>query len=149
MNAIEFLKSDHTQFEKIFDEMDSTEDFFEKQDIFQKLKKTLELHAYIEETHLYPLLQDRSGFEEVMEQSFDAHQKIRDLLEQLDAMESDEEFQEEFSDLMAELIEAVQSHVETEEDDLLPLLKSSFPTEEIEQLGSVFEDAKKLSDVAA
>ena len=144
MNVIELLKADHDQVEKLFDEMDNLENFFEKQEIFQKIKRELDLHAYLEETHFYPLLESKPGFEELIDQSLDDHQEIKGLIEELDGIEDEEEFEER----LGELIEAVQSHVELEEDELFPRLGTAFSEEEINQLGYTIEESKKSSEAA-
>ena len=145
MNAIELLKADHGQIEKLFEEIDSVEDFYKRQDIFQKIKRELELHAYIEETFFYPLLENKPGFEELVDKSLDDHQEVKSLLEEIDVIDDEDEYEERIGELM----DNVQSHIELEEDELFPKLESTFSINEIEQLGNTLDEAKRSSEAAA
>ena len=144
MNVLELLRADHDQVEKFFDEIDAAEDFYSKQEIFQKIKRELELHAYVEESHFYPLLQDRDGFEELVDRGFDDHLEIKTLIEDIDSLDDEDEF----DDLVSELIDSVQSHVEMEEEEIFPRVENSFTSDEIEQMGIALEEVKKASEAA-
>lgn len=145
MNAIELLKSDHDQVEKLFDELDVAEDFYNKQEIFQKIRRELELHAYIEETHFYPSLEIKEGFDDLLDRSLDDHQEVRELLEEIEGVEDEDEFE----DLIGELIDSVQSHIELEEEEVFPRVENTFTADEIEQLGTSLDEAKRSSEAAA
>lgn len=144
MNAIDFLKADNQHIEKLFDEVEDVENFFEKQELFQKLKRDLDFHMYLEESHLYPLIEDKFGFEDLIDRVLDCHQEIRNLIDNIESVEEEDEF----SDLFRELSENVQDHIEMEEEDLLPRITGVLSNEEFKQLGMQLEEARKSAEAA-
>lgn len=144
MNAIDFLKADNQQIERLFDEVEDAENFFEKQELFQKLKRDLDFHMYLEESHLYPLVEEKFGFEDLVDRARDSHQEIRNLIDNIESVEEEDEF----SDIFRELSENVQDHIEMEEEDLLPRVSGVLSDEEFKQLGDQLEEAKKTSEAA-
>lgn len=145
MNALEFLKADHQRVNELFDEMDTVEEFEQKKGLFQTIKNELDVHSYLEETSFYPLFAEREGFEELIDDSLNDHQEVKSLLEEIDTVESEEDF----DDRIQELQESVQSHVEEEENELFPKIELVMTEDELEELGIQLDEAKRSSKLAA
>ncbi len=145
MDVADILRKDHRAIDKLLTELEMVEDYYDKRETFQKIKELIEIHAYIEESFFYPLLQNKPEFEEVIEDALDDFQEMGVLLEEIDAMEEDAE---DFDDRIAELVECVQSHVELEEDEIFPALKNAFSEQELQHIATTLDEARKSAEAA-
>ena len=145
MDAFEILKNDHRQVSKLFGQIELAEGAAEKRRLFELIRQELELHAYIEETVFYPLFADEEEFREIIEDSLDDHQEIKDLL--LEVSEATDE--RELDRMLDEVIGCVEQHVEEEEDELFPRIEKALDTVQLMQIGAQLEEAKKSLPTAA
>lgn len=146
MDGLELLKSDHERVNSLFDRIEQAGDLAEKRRLFLEIKQELDLHAHVEETVLYPMFENREGFRDTIEDSYDEHQEVKDLLEEMSGTEDEDEL----DDQVDELIELVQHHVEEEEGDLFPRIRQALGQPELDQLGQQLQDAKKsMPSIAA
>jgi len=112
MNAIDLLKDDHRQVERLFSEFLEAEDSEaeRREEIFQQIEKELLVHSDIEEQIFYPAVEDFASTE--VEEALREHQEIRQTLVELLEIEIDDE---EFDNKLTTLMERVQNHVQEEE----------------------------------
>ena len=112
MNAIDLLKHDHREVERLFTEFLEAEDAGaeQREEIFQQIEKELLVHGDIEEQLLYPAVEDFIPTE--VEESVREHQEVRNVLADLLEIEIDDE---EFVNTLMKLMERVQNHVQDEE----------------------------------
>jgi hemerythrin superfamily protein len=135
VNAIELLKMQHEEAKKLFNQIEAAEDE-EKEELFEQLADALAVHATIEEKHFYPATKNARTEEllqEAVEEHLGAKRLIADLLEM-----SPEDAQ--FDAKVAVLKEQVEHHVEEEEGELFPKVKSMFKEDQLDDLGVVMED---------
>jgi len=124
-NAIDLLKSDHQEVNKLFGQFEkSTDGSAQKADIVEKICKALKVHAEIEEEIFYPAA--RGALEEddevVMDEAEVEHSSIKSLVEQLeDAHPGDELFDAK----VKVLCEYVTHHVKEEEGQMFPKVKKT------------------------
>ena len=130
MNVIQLLTSDHEKISSLFNRIEEAEGFKAKRDLFMLVKAELEIHAQAEEEIFYPAFEGKAGFEELLENSYEDHQEVKDLL--ADLLEDNQI--EDFQDNLDELIACVEDHVEEEEDVFFPRAKSSLDQTELSQL---------------
>jgi hemerythrin superfamily protein len=145
MNALEMLKNDHRKVDQLFEQMNNAEEFSEKTELFQKIKDELQLHASLEESSFYPLFSEKPGFEDLVEDSIDDHQEVKSLLEEISAIEDEDEFDERIDELM----ESVQYHVEQEENEFFPRVEAILSKEELDQMGSEMDEMRRSPSLAA
>ena len=145
MNALEMLKDDHRKVDQLFEQMNNLEDYSEKTELFQKIKDELQLHASLEESHFYPLFAEKPGFEDLVEDSLDDHQEVKSLLEEISAIDDEDEFDERIDELM----ESVQYHVEQEENEFFPRVEAIMSKEELDQMGSEIDELRRSPSLAA
>jgi hemerythrin superfamily protein len=119
--------------------MDMADDFDEKKDIIQELRQEIEAHTYVEENLFYPLFKDREEFMELIQDSYEDHQEMRNLVADLQNSESTEEIDDRFEDLL----ECVEDHVDEEENDLFPKIETLMNEDELNQLGDRMEATKR------
>ncbi|HZN92496.1 MAG TPA: hemerythrin domain-containing protein [Myxococcales bacterium] len=137
MNAIQLLKHQHREVERLFREIEKCEDD-EREEIrrlFAELADNLAAHADIEEELFYPevKLRDREG---MVKQAVQEHFEMKQFLAQLLDMEVGAG---EFLMTLAQLKDAVLGHVEEEEGDMLRQAEELFSREELTDLGQEME----------
>jgi hemerythrin-like domain-containing protein len=109
--------------------------------LVDKICTELEIHSEIEEKHLYPTV--RRAIEEargLVDHSLDEHEEVASLIEEIRAMNIDDE---SLDATMEELINAVQEHVEEEETELFPEMKSALNRETLMNLGEQLARTKR------
>lgn len=145
MNALEMLKSDHEKVASLFEQLQEADDLAQKHEFFEMIRDELLLHARVEETAFYPTFKNRSGFEEMIEESYQEHEEVKDLLAEIEA--SDDE--DELNQLLDELQESVDQHVDFEEGELFPKIEELLDEQALLQLGQQLIAAKQAPSQAA
>ena len=107
--------------------------------LMDQIAVQLALHAFAEETVLYPIWPE-IGMTDEHEDAEHEHQQIKELLVVLGRTEPGET---EFEDALSELIGLVRHHVDDEEDDELPEFRSKAGAERMAELGKKFLTAKR------
>jgi hemerythrin superfamily protein len=138
-DVVDKIEHDHREVEALFAEFDRTPN----RGLALKICDELEVHATAEEDAVYPVLEaDLSSEADKVEEAEHEHQEARDLIEQIRSVE---EFAE-LVELMAQLETAISHHVDEEESEMLPKARLELPSEELDELGEKFEDAKAEGD---
>src|SRR5262245_104023 len=93
MDVYEILKEDHETIAELLKKLDETSEKSAKnrERLFLDLKTEVNLHAYTEELHFYPLLKDRKESRESTLEAYEEHRLIKSLLEELDNLSKDSE----------------------------------------------------------
>lgn len=140
MNAIELLKADHKAVDKLFQQVEATDEG-EHAKIFEQIKSELDTHTHIEETILYPALK-QEGDEELKDLTLEAieeHHGIKIFLREIAALSGDSE---KFEPKLTVLIENTRHHVMEEEGEMFKMIEEQFEPEIIEQWGEEMETEK-------
>ncbi len=148
MDPIKMLKDDHRKVEELFERFEELGEraTTTKQEIVRKLIEELSVHAEIEETLVYPLLRQKAeDMEDDVLEAYEEHHLVKRTLAELENMTPADEM---FDAKVCVLCEAIEHHVEEEEDELLPKLKKVLDKDELADLGRRIEEAKaaKTSD---
>jgi len=141
MNAFTVLKADHKKVAGILEKIDSTTERGVKtrEDLFKQLKTELDLHAHIEETILYPALEQAEETRDITLEAYEEHRLVKQLLAELDTLGKDEE---QWTAKFTVLKENIEHHVEEEEDEMFKKARKVLSEKEAEDLGERLEAAK-------
>jgi len=144
MNAIDLLKDDHREVERLLSDFLASEDSEteKREEIFQQIEKELLVHGDIEEQVFYPAVEDLAR--DKVEEALREHAELRRLLaDMLEIQLEDESFDHKITNLM----EKVQHHVQEEEapDGLLELARKNFDEARLQQLAKRMLDLKQQS----
>ena len=141
MNAFKLLKADHEKVAGIFEKLEPTTERGVKtrEDLFGQLKTELDIHAHIEETILYPALEEADTTHDLVLESYAEHHVIKQLLAELDELSKADE---QWGAKLKVLQENVEHHVEEEEGELFPKGQKVLSAEEVEALGERLERTK-------
>jgi hemerythrin superfamily protein len=133
MDAIQLLKQQHVEVEKLFKEIEACEDDEreELRRLFVELADNLAAHAEIEEQFFYPAVKLKQT-EDIVQHSLEEHFQMKQLLAQMLDLEPGDS---EFLQLCTELKGAVMDHVEEEQDEMFPAVRKLFTRDELTSLG--------------
>ena len=125
-NAIELLKSDHDEVEKLFDQYEDAREESNaelKGQIVAMLCKALTVHAQIEEELFYPAVhKDIDDVSDLVDEATVEHHLVRMLVEELESAAPDDLL---YDAKVKVLSEYVKHHVREEEGELFPLARRS------------------------
>jgi hemerythrin superfamily protein len=141
MDAIELLKADHKEVDKLFQQVRATEEE-EHPPIFEKIKAGLEVHAHIEEKIFYPRLIDEGDEElaDLVKEGIEEHHQVKIFLRELSSLADESD---KFEPKLKVLMEDVEHHVMEEEGEMFQMVKEQFGAETLEALGEEMEAEKK------
>jgi hypothetical protein len=116
-----------------FDQPDTPE----RHRLFRQLKSELDLHAAVEDLHVYRVFQQAEPTRDEAHEALEAHRKIKILLDELEAapVYDQPKFQE--------LQKLVETHVATEENEMFRKTQAIMTPQEAEALGVTVETAKQ------
>lgn len=148
MNAFELLKQDHKKVSGIFENLEPTTERGVKtrEELFAQLKQELDIHARIEEEIFYPAIKEAKETRDITLEAYEEHNVVKQLLAELDELPKSDET---WGAKLKVLKENVEHHVEEEEDEMFPSAREVLSTEQIEELGTRMEAAKKEQQKAA
>ena len=98
-----------------------------REKLLADLKAELELHAQLEEEHLFPVLRRHKETKDLVPDARNDHKQARALLAELEPMPKEGEA---FRDKAAELRKVFQQHVRDERKELLPAVRKALSDEE-------------------
>jgi hemerythrin superfamily protein len=137
-DVITLIEQDHREVERVFGELRSGR--ADRRTLLTELETLLLPHTQAEEQAVYPTM-ERADLESFDRAEADAeHAEAAHLLERLKTQVDDDA---SFRLTLTELVEAVQHHVEEEEQQMLPELRQQSDEESLGRLGDRFEQAKK------
>jgi hemerythrin superfamily protein len=111
------IKADHRTVDDLFKKIEGAKESDKRRQLFKDVFKELSIHTDLEEQALYPVLEKLRDVRSLISKSFDDHQKVKDLLAEIDGMDSDaDSWLAKFKELKTNVLE----HVKEEEEQILP-----------------------------
>jgi len=136
MKATDLLIQQHRAVEDLFEQFEDADGAEEKRNIFEKLAANLVGHDAIERELFYPACEKELGEDEdVLHESLVEHGVVEFSLFRADENRNGEDFDK----YVTVLKEIVEHHVEEEESELLPRVKSEMEADRLEELGTAME----------
>jgi hemerythrin-like domain-containing protein len=136
-NPIMMLQADHRRVEALFARIQVTDDG-ERAELVQQLLAALQVHMELEETHVYPLLQQEVD-SDLAEEAEVEHQLARDGLAQLEELAPDEPG---FDAALAMVMAGIEHHVGEEESEAFPRLAQQLGGERLAELAEQLTTAR-------
>jgi len=142
MDLLGFLKREHarvsTLLEKIADTSEGAVKTREK--LFDQIRTELEIHAQIEEKHLYPRAKKEPELRDLEKHAEEEHGQVKRMLAAISKLPVDSD---EFLQRIGELTASVQDHVEEEEQEMLPKAEEILGQEECERIAKLLQEEKQ------
>ena len=124
-SAVELLKKDHDEVEKLFDQFEDAKDESNtelKAQIVAAVCKALTIHAQIEEEIFYPAMRREEDANDLVDEAAVEHQTLKGLVAELQAATPGEKL---YDAKVKVLSEYVKHHVKEEEGELFPLARKA------------------------
>jgi len=143
MDFITLLRRDHETVASLFHQIQrgfGQPDTPERQRLFRQLKSELEVHAAVEDLHVYRVFQQAEPTRNEAHDALEAHRKIKTLLDELEAaLAYDHQWVSKFQ----ELHKVVEAHVAAEEHEMFRKTDTIMTPQEAEELGVAVETGKR------
>ena len=137
-DVVERIEHDHREVEEMFAAFTATPERAKALEICDELDK----HTRAEDEAVYPVFaEELSDEKSKIKEASDEHKEARQLIGQIRNTKDEEHL----SELMVQLEQAIQHHVQEEESEMLPKARRELPTEELDELGERFEQAKNAA----
>ena len=134
-DVIELIEKDHREVEGLFATFEASED----ESVAKQICDELDRHTTGEEKAVYPVIaSDVPGGEQMVKEGLEEHKEARQLIGRI-RQTSDPNH---LAELVEELKEAIQHHVQEEESEILPKTRKALAPERLEQLGREVQAAK-------
>lgn len=124
-SAVEVLKQDHDEVEKLFDQFEDAKDESNPElqaQIVAAVCKALTIHAQIEEEIFYPAMRREDDAQDLVDEAAVEHQTLKNLVAELTAATPDDDL---YDAKVKVLSEYVKHHVKEEEGELFPLARKA------------------------
>ena len=143
-DALSLLMEDHREVEDMFARLEAGGmELDARKDLVDRVTIELVRHSVAEEQYLYPFVRDHLPAGATLhDEELSDHARIEEMLKALDGMSADNlEFESTLRGLMTE----VRAHVAEEEGTLFNELREATTPEQLQELGSRIEMAKKVA----
>jgi hemerythrin superfamily protein len=142
MNVIQLLENDHREVDELFRRVNLSEKSDSLEELTKQIVHDLSVHAAVEEQFVYPLIRAKvDGGGAKADEAIEEHQQVKRLLADLEKLEAGSA---QHGTTMQELIEAVRHHVEEEEGEVFPALRTAVDDSLLDKMGGLVEQAKKV-----
>nr|WP_303715783.1 hemerythrin domain-containing protein [Methanoculleus marisnigri] len=138
-NVIDILKQEHEMVLSQLSEL-SSKGTSNREQKYNSLKENLIPHMVGEEQALYPRLME-SGMQEMALEAIEEHNAVKTLLGQLDSASTSKE--DVWVAKLTVIQENVKHHISEEEEKIFPQMQQKMSSDELSNLASRYEEAKK------
>jgi hemerythrin-like domain-containing protein len=141
-DAIQLLTDDHADVEQMFVQIESAPDGETRDRLVQGVVRELSVHAAIEEQILYPAMRRTlPDGDALVDEAIEEHQQVKETLAAIERADGPAEL----DPLLVQLIGNVRHHVEEEEGELFPRLRSWIDHEQLRSMGAELAAAKRMA----
>lgn len=98
------------------------------------------MHAKLEEALFYPRLEDEKAVSDLVEEAYEEHEAVEELLAEMASMSPQDEA---WAEKLEELKQNVEHHVKEEEGELFPKAAKIIDKDEAADLGETMAEEKK------
>jgi hemerythrin-like domain-containing protein len=134
-DIITLIERDHREVEELFAKFSQTGDSSAATQICDELDR----HTRAEEEAVYPVIASEvSGGKAMEKEATEEHEEARQLIGRVRRTSDPEHL----SELMTQLEQAINHHVEEEEQEILPKLRDAVDRARLDEMGADFEAAK-------
>lgn len=140
-SVTEILREDHDKAKQTLNKiLETSPDAKEtRTSLFSEIKHELEVHMEFEEQVLYPEALEATGMSEEVRDDFQEHQEAKEMLGRLSSMVVTSEG---WIETISELKEALDHHIQDEQDKLFPAVEDQMDEERLEEMGREYLEKK-------
>ncbi len=134
MNAVDVLKKQHREVEKLFKQAQKTDDAGERRELCDTIGAKLKVHTTIEEEIFYPAFKEvgTKKAEEMTMEAIEEHHVVDLVLAELPQVDPEADTFEAKIKVLSELVD---HHVQEEQDEMFPMAEKKLGDEKLKELG--------------
>jgi hypothetical protein len=138
MNLRTLMQAGPAKANELFAKLSETSDgaIKTREKLFAELKAELELHANLEEQHLFPVLRRHPETKELVADAIKDNKELRAKLAELDSLPKNDEA---FPERLKELQKAFRQHARDEKRELLPAVQQALTEEQVQNVSEKIE----------
>jgi len=136
-DAITLIKNDHRLLEGLLDQLKAGTG--DRLALLEEVAARLDAHSLAEEQKVYPAIADADPDErDEVNHAYHEHHEVEHLLRKLtNVVESPK-----FDQVLTQFVDAVNHHVQGEENEVLPALRKAVDKTTLRRLGQAFEETR-------
>ena len=135
-NVVDLLKQDHRSVEDLFTKFESTQE----SSIADEICQELEVHTAAEEQFVYPALREGvNGGNTLADEAEHEHAEAKQLIGRIKRTND----AEHLGEVVAELKQAIEHHVQEEEGTVFPKMESDLGGTDLDAIGSRVQEFKQ------
>lgn len=146
-DVIDLLTEDHRKVERMFAELEGLDDSggdaarARRKDLVDQTVIELVKHSVAEEAEVYPAVKRKVSASEA-ERAKHEHAEAEQTMKRLESLDPDDP---QFDAELALLMHEIREHVQEEESEIFPHMRTIFTSDELVDLGRKVESVKKLA----
>jgi hypothetical protein len=137
MKATDLLEKQHEEVKDLFKRLEEGDGGAEQKRVFEELAANLVAHDAIERQIFYPACEEAMGMTDQLGEALVEHGVVEFMLYEADRAQGKKDFKFKCTVLK----EALEHHIEEEEDDFFPEVEKALGGERLEELGARMEQA--------
>jgi len=137
-DVVDLIMQDHREAERLFNELETRPD--KRLNLTPVLTTLLIAHSRAEEAEVYPVAREEADEADEIAHSQEEHAQVDELLKRLAGVDPESP---KFGQVLTELAEAVNRHVQEEEAIVLPALAERLSDARRAELGEAFAASRK------
>jgi hemerythrin superfamily protein len=142
-DVVDVLTADHRDITALIAEIWTVRDPMMRRDLTDTVISELVRHAVAEEMYVYPAMRNHlPDGDKAVEHDTEEHKELEQAMKKLEGLEV---AAPEFDDTLRKLEEILADHVQDEEKEQFPQLRSRIPHDELVEMAGKVETAKKLA----
>lgn len=149
MDVLQLIKTEHQGIRSLVAKLSESGTITARRKLISDIRRQTDIHLHLEGDYLYPEINDLfNGADRFVKKSKACHRNINRSLNEVEKLVNTRPqpakslLDRKISQLQIKLNE----HFETEEENLMPKMRSMIPTQDREDLGQVFLDAGEHYD---
>jgi hemerythrin superfamily protein len=140
-NATQSLRQDHKRVEGLFKKCEQAKGTDAKKRFAMQAMNELEVHAQLEEEIFYPAVKKAIEETQLVDEAREEHKEAKSLMAELRKLQGHNDGADDFEEKFSELVQAVEHHVQEEENEMFPKVEES--ELDLAELGSEMADRKQ------
>lgn len=150
MTATELLMKDHQEIMSLIEELEAADDQVGTDptytETFNRLNELLNMHTRIEGEVFYPAMKEFDESRDLVREFHKDHKEFDQLLSSLSTMAPNVE---RFQELLSDLRDNIERHVDEEENELFPMAEELCGQSELQEMGLRMQEMKEDSRAQA
>ena len=142
-DVVDVLTTDHREATQLIDEILASVDPAQRRDLADQLISELVRHSVAEEMYVYPAMEEHlPDGRQAVEHDTEEHKQLEQLMKGLEGADASTP---EFAELVRKVREVLVDHVEDEEQEQFPKLRTHVSRQHLVELAGKVETAKKIA----